>query len=79
MYLLRRAILRLVANRTEDAARDLEIVVLRHQLKVLRRPVSRPRLRQTDRVFLAAASRILGKASPPTFIVAGHHAPMASD
>ena len=32
-----------------DAAKDLEILVLRHQLTVLRRQVQRPRLEPTDR------------------------------
>ena len=42
-----------------DAAKDLEILVLRHQLTVLRRQVPRPRLEPTDRVLLAAISRAL--------------------
>jgi putative transposase len=46
-----------------DAAKDLEILVLRHQLTVLRRQVQRPRLEPTDRALLAAISRGLGR--PP--------------
>jgi hypothetical protein len=42
-----------------DAAKDLEILVLRHQLTVLRRQVPRPRLEPTDRALLAAISRVL--------------------
>jgi putative transposase len=42
-----------------DAAKDLEILLLRHQLTVLRRQVSRPRLEPTDLALLAAISRVL--------------------
>jgi putative transposase len=40
-----------------DAAKDLEILVQRHQLGVLRRQIPRPRLEPTDRALLAAVSR----------------------
>ena len=39
-----------------DAAKDLEILVLRHQLAVLRRQTSRPKLEPADRALLAAVS-----------------------
>ena len=42
-----------------EAAKDLEILVLRHQLTVLRRQVQRPRLEPADRALLAAVSRAL--------------------
>src|SRR5215207_8885588 len=42
-----------------DAAKDLEILVLRHQLIVLRRQTPRPRLEPADRALLAAISRVL--------------------
>jgi putative transposase len=47
----------------------LEIVVLRHQLAVLRRQAGRPQLRTEDRVFLAAASRLLPRTRWKSFLV----------
>ncbi|MCW2916592.1 MAG: Integrase catalytic region [Actinomycetia bacterium] len=41
-----------------DAAKNVEILVLRHQLAV-RRQVHRPALEPADRVLLAALSRML--------------------
>ena len=42
-----------------DAEKDLEILVLRHQLTVLRRHTPCPRLEPADRALLAAVSRAL--------------------
>ena len=42
-----------------DAAKDLEVLVLRHQLTVLRRHTPCPRLEPADRALLAAVSRAL--------------------
>ncbi len=50
-------------------AKDLEILVLRHQLTVLRCQVPRPRLEPTDRALLAAISRVLPRARWSCFIV----------
>lgn len=44
-------------------------MVLRHQLGVLRRQVSRPSFRAGDRLLLAAAQRVLGKPRASRFIV----------
>jgi hypothetical protein len=52
-----------------DAAKDLEILVLRHQLAVLRRNTPRPRLEPADRALLAAISRALPRARWSCFIV----------
>lgn len=48
---------------------ELEIVVLRHELAVLRRQARRPELRPADRVFLAAVSRLLPRSSWRSFVV----------
>ena len=50
-------------------SKDLEIVVLRHELVVLRRHVRRPTFRTADRLFLAAASRSLPRVSWSLFLV----------
>ncbi|MFV2176520.1 hypothetical protein ACFHW2_06360 [Actinomadura sp. LOL_016] len=50
-----------------DTAKDVEILVLRHQLAVLRRQVNRPALQPADRVLLAALSRLLPRARWNTF------------
>jgi hypothetical protein len=52
-----------------DAAKDLEILVLRHQLTVLRRHVARPRLEPTDRALLTAVSRALPRGRWSCFFV----------
>jgi hypothetical protein len=43
-------------------AKDLEILVLRQQLTVLRRQVPRPRFKPADRALLAAISRMLPRS-----------------
>jgi putative transposase len=52
-----------------DAAKDLEILVLRHQLAVLRRQSTRPKLGPTDRALLAAVSRVLPRSRWSCFLV----------
>jgi putative transposase len=52
-----------------DAAKDLEILVLRHQLTVLRRQIPRPRFEPADRALLAAVSRALPRARWSCFLV----------
>ena len=52
-----------------DPAKDLELMVLRHQLSVLRRQVPRPRLEPADRALLAAISRVLPRSRWSCFLV----------
>jgi putative transposase len=64
-----RAIQLLVLLARGDAAKDLEILVLRHQLAVLRRQAPGPRSEPADRALLAAVSRALPRARWSCFFV----------
>ena len=63
-YVLLRWLLEFVAMRVGSKEfMELEIVVLRHELAILRRKTRRPAITAVDRLFLSAASRLL-RASP---------------
>jgi hypothetical protein len=65
-----RSLLQLVLLRPRsEGAKELEIVVLRHELSVLRRQVGRPHLRPSDWILLAAASRLLPRSRWSSFLV----------
>jgi putative transposase len=69
-YLAFRCVLQVVFLRPRSHEfKELEIVVLRHELSVLRRQARRPQLTMTDRVFLAAASRLLPRSRWRSFLV----------
>jgi putative transposase len=69
-WLITRLLTRLlVLSDPDDGTKDLEILVLRHQLRVLRRKTGRPRFTAGDRVLLAAASRVLPRQRWASFLV----------
>ena len=67
VYFLVGRILR--TGRRPDDAREIELLVLRHQVRVLQRQVKRPRLRRLDRLLLAAASRAMPRGQWSSFVV----------
>jgi transposase len=68
-WALRRLLELLVLRMRSERVKDIEILVLRQQLRVLERQVARPRLRPSDWVLLAAFSRVLPRAVWSSFFV----------
>jgi putative transposase len=56
---LRRLLALVVLRRRSEREKEIEILLLRHQLRLLERQVTRPELTQPDRALLAGFSRVL--------------------
>src|SRR6266851_6163672 len=70
LYLAVRALIGLlVRSGRGSGVKDVELMVLRHELEVLRRQVGRPKLRPADRALLAAAACYLPHSSRRTRLV----------
>jgi putative transposase len=52
-----------------ERSKELEILVLRHELSILQRQVGRPHYAPRDRLLLAALSRLLPRRSWHAFMV----------
>jgi hypothetical protein len=71
LYLALRRVLELMVLCWRSAdAKGVEILVLRHQLAILRRQHPRARLQPQDRALLAALNRLLPRPRWSTFVVA---------
>src|SRR6266540_5869705 len=68
-FALSRLLRAMTPSARSDLARDVELLVLRHQVKVLSRGVLRPTFRRRDRMLLAALSRILPREQWKAFVV----------
>jgi hypothetical protein len=66
---LRRALELILLCCRSAEAKEIEILVLRHELAVLRRQHPRPHLQPTDRALLAALSRLLPRIRWSVFLV----------
>jgi len=69
VYLLLRRVVRSIAGSSSETSTEVELVVLRHQLMVLKRQVGRPRLRCRDRLFMAAINGVLPRGRWSSFLV----------
>jgi putative transposase len=67
----------LVKSGHGDGSKDLEILALRHELRVLRRKTGPPELRPIDRVLLAVASRAIPRERWVSFMVTDTRRPLS--
>jgi hypothetical protein len=68
-FVVLRRVLSLIGLGQSPDAKDVEIAVLRHQLLVLRRQVTRPRYAPADRMVLAALAKLLPRDRWSIFMV----------
>src|SRR5262249_1331304 len=70
LYLVLRQLFQLVVLvARSQRSKELEILLLRHELAILRREKPRPRLDNGDRLLLAALARVLPRDLRPLFVV----------
>ena len=67
-YFILRTVLRIAPN-TDAREREAEILVLRHQLAVLRRTNPRPRLHRFDRIVMAGLAGLIPKSRWAGFVI----------
>lgn len=69
VYICLRFLVDLVLTRVPQAERETELLLLRHELSVLRRSVKKPRLRTSDRMILSALAMRLPRSRWNALIV----------
>ena len=70
LYWAFRRLLELIAlTLRSDRSKEIELIVARHQLSILKRQVGRPKLTHADRALLSGLSRLLPRIRWPAFFV----------